>query len=336
MCRSAGPTRSTPEPLRLSSFRSAAARTCSSSSTSPVAVPQGCSISASCPSSRTSRDEDAEVVIGAGVTFRRIERELAAEIPALATAARTVGSPQIRNRATIGGNLATASPAGDAHPVLMALGATVVVESTSGRRNDRPSTTSSSARSSAVCDRTSPSTACAPRGPVRRNTSPRWAAATRWIIATVSFALAVHEGPHRVGTGIGSAGPTPLRAITAEEYLAGALEHRWDDPAAADDEIVTQFGTLVAESARPIDDVRGSADYRARARRAGAAMPSLVLGRTFRRGVGSMRIALRVNGAEHTVDDVWACDNLLTRCASGSGCAARRTHASRASAGRAR
>ena len=69
------------------------------------------------------RRDDGTVFVGAGVTFARIARELA-EFRPLVEAARSVGSPQIRNRATIGGNIATASPAGDSLPVLAAYGAT--------------------------------------------------------------------------------------------------------------------------------------------------------------------------------------------------------------------
>ena len=63
-----------------------------------------------------------------------MERPLAARLPALAEAARTVGSPQIRNRGTIGGNLGTASPAGDALPPLLVAGARVELASTGGTR----------------------------------------------------------------------------------------------------------------------------------------------------------------------------------------------------------
>src|SRR5260221_11645080 len=72
---------------------------------------------------------DGVVRLGAAVTYARIITDLADRLPALAIASRTVGSPQIRNRATVGGNLGTASPAGDAHPGLLATGAVVEAES---------------------------------------------------------------------------------------------------------------------------------------------------------------------------------------------------------------
>ena len=77
---------------------------------------------------------DGAVRIGAGVPYTRVIEELGDVLPALAQASRTVGSPQIRNRGTIGGNLGTASPAGDAHPPLLAADATVEVASTRGTR----------------------------------------------------------------------------------------------------------------------------------------------------------------------------------------------------------
>ena len=62
--------------------------------------------------------EDGAVRLGAGVSYARVITELGDRLPGLAMASRTIGSPQIRNRGTVGGNLATASPAGDAHPAL--------------------------------------------------------------------------------------------------------------------------------------------------------------------------------------------------------------------------
>lgn len=67
--------------------------------------------------------------VGAGVPYVRIIEELGGALPGLAQASRTVGSPQIRNRGTVGGNLGAASPAGDSHPPLLAAGAVVEVES---------------------------------------------------------------------------------------------------------------------------------------------------------------------------------------------------------------
>src|SRR5919199_6640196 len=76
--------------------------------------------------------DDGRLRLGAGITYTRAIAELAGDLPGLAIAARTVGSPQIRNRGTIGGNLGSASPAGDCHPPLLALGAQVEVASAGG------------------------------------------------------------------------------------------------------------------------------------------------------------------------------------------------------------
>src|SRR5258705_1122068 len=83
--------------------------------------------------SEWGRDGDV-LRIGAGVTYTRLINELGDQLPGLAMASRTVGSPQIRNRGTVGGNLGSASPAGDAHPPLLAAGAVVEVASVRGTR----------------------------------------------------------------------------------------------------------------------------------------------------------------------------------------------------------
>src|SRR5690349_3488881 len=77
---------------------------------------------------------DGTLRIGAGVTYTRLIDELGDRLPGLAMASRTVGSPQIRNRGTVGGNLGTASPAGDALPPLLATDGWVELASTSGTR----------------------------------------------------------------------------------------------------------------------------------------------------------------------------------------------------------
>ena len=87
------------------------------------------------------------------------------------------------------------------------------------------------------------------------------------VIAVCSFALVLDPEHGRVGTGIGSAGPTPLPATEAERFLQGVLdtEGLWASRAPIGDRASARFGELVAASARPIDDVRGTAAYRAHA-----------------------------------------------------------------------
>ena len=82
------------------------------------------------------------------------------------------------------------------------------------------------------------------------------------VIATASFALSLDPVDRTVGTGIGSAGPTPLRAAGAERFAEEALDGTWSASASIDPETLQRFGELVAAAASPIDDVRGRADYR--------------------------------------------------------------------------
>ena len=89
------------------------------------------------------------------------------------------------------------------------------------------------------------------------------------VIAACSFALAIDPVLRRVGTGIGSAGPTPLAAAEAESFLEGVLseDEAWDSSAPLADTALERFGELVASAARPIDDVRSTAAYRREALR---------------------------------------------------------------------
>src|SRR5919107_4312348 len=86
------------------------------------------------PEIREWGEENGRLRVGAGVTYTRIIAELGNKLPGLAIASRTVGSPQTRNRGTVGGNLGTASPAGDGLPPLYASDAEVQVISTEGTR----------------------------------------------------------------------------------------------------------------------------------------------------------------------------------------------------------
>jgi CO/xanthine dehydrogenase FAD-binding subunit len=206
-------------------------------------------------------DDGATVRLGAGTTYTRIIAELNTLCPALAIASRTVGSPQIRNRGTVGGNLATSSPAGDAHPPLLSTWAAVEAESVRGMRLIPIDEFFTGPKKNALAADELIRAIHVPvaTGPQQfAKLGPRNA----MVIATASFAIAIDPVRSRVGTGIGSAGPTPLRAPAAESLIEDALDRRWHSPAPLDEHTVTRFGELVADATRPIDDLRGTAAYR--------------------------------------------------------------------------
>ena len=209
---------------------------------------------------------DGGVRVGAGVTYTRAIAELAGDLPGLAIAARTVGSPQIRNRGTIGGNLGSASPAGDCHPPLLAVGAEVEVASAGGARRVPIDEFFTGPKQSAL---EPDELICAVHLPAATGPQQFAKIGTRnaMVIAVCSFGLALDPAGGRVGTGIGSAGPTPLRAGEAEEFLEGVLssDGLWSSRAPLGEAAVARFGELVASAARPIDDVRGTAAYRSHA-----------------------------------------------------------------------
>jgi CO/xanthine dehydrogenase FAD-binding subunit len=207
--------------------------------------------------------EYGQVRLGAGVTYSQVIADLRDRLPGLALAARTVGSPQIRNRGTIGGNLGTASPAGDAHPPLLAAGAEVEVASSRGTRIV-PIDQFFIGPKRNVLD--ADELIAAVRMPLPSGPEQFSKIGTRnaMVIAVAAFSLALRPDGQEVGTGIGSAGPTPLRARQAEEFLAGALteEGLWESRAPLPGAVAAEFGLLVAAAAQPIDDVRGTAAYR--------------------------------------------------------------------------
>jgi CO/xanthine dehydrogenase FAD-binding subunit len=207
-------------------------------------------------------EEEGRLRVGAGVTYTRIIAELGSRLQGLAMASRTVGSPQIRNRGTVGGNLGTASPAGDALPPLYASDAEVELASTEGTR-------------------------CVPvtefiTGPKRNILKPNELIAAfhtpeaegpqqfakigprnAMVIAVCAFGLALYPEQRKVGTCLGSAAPTPVRAREAEEFIEGVLE--WESREEIGASALMRFGEMVAMAARPVSDVRGTADYRAHA-----------------------------------------------------------------------
>jgi CO/xanthine dehydrogenase FAD-binding subunit len=206
---------------------------------------------------------DAEartVTLGAGLTYTAMLAEpLASLLPALAEAARTVGSPQIRNAGTLGGNLGTASPAGDALPVLSALGATLSV-----------------ARAGVVRELSIHDflvgvkrTALEPGELVVSATVPvldGWQGYAKvgvrnaMVISVAGACLAIDRNRRTVRLALGAVGQTVLRAREAEAWAAEHLD--WDDERLVPADVAAEFSRLAAAEARPIDDHRSTAAYR--------------------------------------------------------------------------
>jgi len=204
--------------------------------------------------------------IGAGVTYTRLIDELGERLPGLAMASRTVGSPQIRNRGTVGGNLGSASPAGDAHPPLLASDALVELASTSGtRRLPAREFYIGPKRNAMRKDELIAAFLVEPaKGPQQFS---KVGTRNAMVIAVCSLAIALDAERRKVGTGIGSAAPTPVRAGEAETFMDGVLGEGglWESRGAVASSAIARFGELVAAAARPIDDVRGTAAYRTHA-----------------------------------------------------------------------
>jgi CO/xanthine dehydrogenase FAD-binding subunit len=207
--------------------------------------------------------DDGLLRIGAGVTYTRIIDELSDRLPGLAMASRTVGSPQIRNRGTVGGNLGSASPAGDAHPPLLASDGLVELASTGGsRRLPARDFYTGPKRNAMRGDELIAAFLIEPaKGPQQFS---KVGTRNAMVIAVCSFALALDAERRQVGTGIGSAAPTPVSAADAESFMEGVLDEAglWETPGDVDESALKRFGELVAAAARPIDDVRGTAAYR--------------------------------------------------------------------------
>jgi CO/xanthine dehydrogenase FAD-binding subunit len=192
--------------------------------------------------------ENGVLRLGASLTYTEaMDAPLSEELPALAEASRTVGSPQIRNRGTIGGNLGTASPAGDALPPLLVEGAEVELASQRGARTLAlreflvgPKQNALEPDELILAVRLTPS-----RAPQTfMKVGPRNA----MVIAVCSLALSADPERGELRASFGSAGPVPGLVIAP-------LDQR------------ESFPEQVAEAARPIDDVRGTAAYRRHALR---------------------------------------------------------------------
>jgi CO/xanthine dehydrogenase FAD-binding subunit len=200
------------------------------------------------PELRGWRHENGSLVLGAGLTYTEaMSAELAGLLPALAEASRTVGSPQIRNRGTIGGNLGTASPAGDALPPLLVEGAEVEIASARGERSLALDAFLTGVKRNALeADELVLGVRLQPSGASQTfmKVGPRNA----MVIAVCSLAVVVDAERGEVRAAFGSAAPT-----------ARLVRLPLDEAA--------RLPALVADAASPIDDVRGTAAYRRHALR---------------------------------------------------------------------
>jgi CO/xanthine dehydrogenase FAD-binding subunit len=201
-----------------------------------------------------------EVVIGAATTYTTLlSPEPSTLLPALAQAARTVGSPQIRNTGTIGGNLATGSPAGDTLPVLVAHDARVELTSAGGRRTLAVGDFLVGPKRTALAPG---ELITAVRVPVVPGPGEFLKIGVRnaMVIAVANCALVADPSRRTVRCALGSVGPVPVRDPDTEAWVADRLD--WDGGSTPDPRVVDEFGRRMAAASRPIDDHRATADYR--------------------------------------------------------------------------
>ena len=187
--------------------------------------------------------EDGVLRLGSGLTYAEaMSGEVADALPALAEAARTVGSPQIRNRGTIGGNLGTASPAGDALPPLLVEGALVELASVRGVRTmPLREFLVGPKRNAAEPDELIAAVRVSPSG--GRQTFMKVGPRNAMVIAVSSLALVADRERGEIRASFGSCGPV-VGLVACPLAESASLPER------------------VVEAASPIDDVRGTAAYR--------------------------------------------------------------------------
>jgi CO/xanthine dehydrogenase FAD-binding subunit len=192
--------------------------------------------------------EDGTLRLGAALTYTEaMEAPLRDELPALAEASRTVGSPQIRNRGTLGGNLGTASPAGDALPPLLVEGAEVELASRRGvRRMPLTDFIVGPKQNALQPDELILAVVLQPSG--ARQTFMKVGPRNAMVIAVCSLALVADRERGELRASFGSAGPVP-------GLVVAPIDER------------DAFPEQLAEAASPIDDVRGTAAYRRHALR---------------------------------------------------------------------
>lgn len=206
------------------------------------------------------RTSQSRITIGAGVPYAEMEvGEIARLVPALAQAARTVGSPQIRAAGTLGGNLGTCSPAGDSLPVLAALNATIHVIGPEGNRDIdfvdfMVGVKKNCLQPSEFVHSVSMPIVDGWQGYAKVGTR------NAMVISTASACLVRDSDEGFVSIALGSVGPTIIRAHSAEAWLMKTTSLRAG--AQLEASVAQEFGRRVSLESRPIDDHRSTADYR--------------------------------------------------------------------------
>ena len=201
------------------------------------------------------------IYIGAATKLREIERSklIAERLPLLHEAVRAIGSIQIRNMGTIGGNLCNASPAADSAVALMALGAELHAQSLEGERIIPIEEFFKGPGVTALKPVELLTAIYVPYPPDGFGWAFRKIGRTSLDIATINAAaiLTLHGGLIDLcRIALGAVAPTPVRAVRAEEHLRG----RKPTP-----ELIQEASELVVEDISPITDVRGTAEYRVEA-----------------------------------------------------------------------
>lgn len=212
------------------------------------------------------------LVIGAGTTYTDMVEQLGDVLPALGAAARTVGSPQIRNAGTLGGNIGTASPAGDTLPVLAALDAEVTLRGPGGARSSPLVELVKGVKRTAIepDEIVSHVTVEPPSGPQQ---FLKVGTRNAMVIAIASVAVVVDVARREVRCALGSVAPVPLRATEAELHGAQAIDwervqrrgETGDDRLMLGQDALERFGELASLASAPITDHRATAEYRRRA-----------------------------------------------------------------------
>ena len=206
------------------------------------------------------KNANGTVTIGAGVPYQEMEMgELKQLLPALAEAARTVGSPQIRAAGTLGGHRGTCSPAGDGLPVLFALDAVVHLQSVDAsrelsihefmlgvKRNARASNEIITSVTVPLLDGWQGYAKVGVRNAM--------------VISVASACLAIDKPTKSVRIALGAVGPTIIRCRDAELWLSGQFD--FSTTSGIDTDVAKEFGRRVALESKPIDDHRSTAEYR--------------------------------------------------------------------------